>query len=32
MDLIDAAAAILEKLIEHRISRASNLWSTILKL
>jgi hypothetical protein len=31
MDLIDAADAIREKLIEHRISRTANLWSTILK-
>jgi hypothetical protein len=31
MDLTDAAADIREKLIEHRISQAANLWSTILK-
>jgi hypothetical protein len=31
MDLIDAAEAIREKLIGHRISRSANLWSTILK-
>ena len=31
MDLTEAADAIREKLIEHRISRRNNLWSTILK-
>ena len=31
MDLTEAADAIREKLIEHRISRTANLWSTILK-
>jgi hypothetical protein len=31
MDFIDAADAMREKLIEHRISRTANLWSTILK-
>jgi hypothetical protein len=30
MDLIEAADAIREKLLVHRISRTSNLWSTIL--
>ena len=31
MDLTEAADAVREKLIEHRISRTANLWSTILK-
>jgi hypothetical protein len=31
MELTEAADAIHEKLIEHRISRTANLWSTILK-
>ena len=31
MELTEAADAIREKLIEHRISRTANLWSTILK-
>jgi hypothetical protein len=31
MDLTDAADAIRDKLIEHRISRTAKLWSTILK-
>ena len=31
MDLTEAVEAIREKLIEHRISRSANLWSTILK-
>jgi hypothetical protein len=31
MDLTEAADAIRETLIEHRISRTANLWSTILK-
>jgi hypothetical protein len=31
MDLTEAAEAIREKLIEHRISQRANLWSTILK-
>jgi hypothetical protein len=31
VDLIEAADAIREKLLEHRISRKTNLWSTILK-
>jgi hypothetical protein len=31
MDLTEAADAIREKLIEHRISRTAKLWSTILK-
>jgi hypothetical protein len=31
MDLIEAADAIREKLIERRISRTANVWSTILK-
>ena len=31
MGLTEAADAIREKLIEHRISRTANLWSTILK-
>jgi hypothetical protein len=31
MDLIEAVEAIREKLVEHRISRSSNLWSTMLK-
>ncbi len=31
MGLTEAADAIREKLIEHRISRKANLWSTILK-
>ncbi len=31
MDLTDAADIIREKLIEHPISGATNLWSTILK-
>ena len=31
MELTEAADAIREKLIEHRISRRANLWSTILK-
>jgi hypothetical protein len=31
MDLTDAADTIREKLIESRISRTANLWSTILK-
>jgi hypothetical protein len=31
VDLTDAVEAIREKLIEHRISRSANLWSTVLK-
>ena len=31
MELTEAADAIREKLIEHRMSRTTNLWSTILK-
>ena len=31
MELTEAADAIREKLIEHRISRTANLWLTILK-
>ena len=31
MELTEAAQVIREKLIEHRISRTANLWSTILK-
>ncbi len=31
MGLTEAADAIREKLIEHRISRTGNLWSRILK-
>ena len=31
MHLVEAADAIREKLIEHRISQRANLWSTILK-
>jgi len=31
MHLIEAVDAIREKLIEHRISRTADLWSTILK-
>jgi hypothetical protein len=31
MDLNEATDAIREMLIEHRISRTANLWSTILK-
>jgi len=31
MGLTEAADAIREKLIEHRISRTATLWSTILK-
>jgi len=31
MELTEAADAIREKLIEHRMSRTANLWSTILK-
>jgi len=31
MELTEATDAIREKLIEHRISRRTNLWSTILK-
>ena len=31
MELTEAADAIREKLIEHRISQRANLWSTILK-
>jgi hypothetical protein len=31
MDLIEAALVIREKLIDYRISRTTNLWSTILK-
>ena len=31
MDLTDAADAIRQKLIEHRISGRTNLWSTVLK-
>ncbi len=31
MELAEAAEDIREKLIEHRISRTANLWSTILK-
>ena len=31
MELTEAADAIREKLIEHRISRTTNLWSKILK-
>jgi len=31
MGLTEAADAIREKLIEHRMSRTTNLWSTILK-
>ena len=30
MELTEAADAIREKLIEHRIARSANLWSTIL--
>jgi hypothetical protein len=30
MELTEAAGAIREKLIKHRISRKANLWSTIL--
>jgi hypothetical protein len=31
MELTEAADASREQLIEHRISRTANLWSTILK-
>jgi hypothetical protein len=31
MELPEAAYAIREKLVEHRISRTANVWSTILK-
>jgi succinyl-CoA synthetase beta subunit len=31
MDLTDAADAIREKLIEHRLSPKASLWSTILE-
>ena len=31
MELTEAADAIREKLVEHRISQRANLWSTILK-
>jgi hypothetical protein len=31
VELTEAADAIREKSIEHRISRTANLWSTILK-
>ena len=31
MELTEAADAIREKLIEHRISQRANLWSTIIK-
>ena len=31
MDLTDAADLVREKLTKHRISRRTNLWSTILK-
>jgi hypothetical protein len=31
MDLTEAADAIREKLIEHRVSRTANLWPIILK-
>ncbi len=31
MELTEAADAIREKLIEHRISQRANLWSTVLK-
>ena len=31
MELAEAADAIREKLIEHRISQRAHLWSTILK-
>ena len=31
MDLTEAADAIREKLIDHRISGRANLWSTIVK-
>jgi hypothetical protein len=31
MDLTEAADAIREKLIEHRVSQTANLWLTILK-
>jgi hypothetical protein len=31
MELAEAAYAIREKLIEHRISQRAHLWSTILK-
>ena len=31
MELTEAADAIREKLIEHRMSRTTNFWSTILK-
>jgi hypothetical protein len=31
MDLIEAADAIREKLVDRRISRRTNLWLTILK-
>ena len=30
MELTEAADAIRDKLIEHRISQRANLWSTIL--
>jgi hypothetical protein len=31
VELTEAVEAIREKLIEHRLSRTANLWSTILK-
>jgi hypothetical protein len=31
VELAEATDAVREKLIEHRISRTANLWSTILK-